>query len=447
MVSWALRRPQIVSSILAFWLIFTTSSTLCFNVFTTTIEDHEPSLISIWSRALGLGSVAFSVFMVVTAVIIDVQPSGNDVVHPLTRRVRIVTLPISGAHIFLILANIGVRQASPALLYIAVLSQALPCAFFYLVGIQVLTTWMPTRPELVMTLLTVSINVSQIIAAPIFSLSLSTFGFESTIKCITAILFSSALFCSLFLRFPSHTESRNLCESRSSFESVQSPNEECSPVTLSWPEILRTNSFYRYLPLFFLGRAPFALYHYFFKIGFVFGLQKNIVVIAFQLFNVAIIGSVLVCKTIIQLLPRRRGYIIRALLLFLYTAEILLFLLLVPISNRNLGSIAIVIISGLIVMHESQNVLAIILAQDVFGFQNGVIVFGLAGGIAMGCGDAFFTILITIMEGKYTGNESTPATYIPFYFQATIALSCASLLVLVQRKCTAAYLPLTSLPD
>lgn len=448
MFYWILHKPQVVSSILALCLIFTTSSTLCFNVFTTTIESLQPSLISVWSRALGLGSVAFSVFMVATAVVVDVQPSENDSVHPLTRRVRVAAIPVSSAHIFLILANIGVRQASPVLLYISVLSQALPCAFFYLVCIQALTSWMSARPELAMMLLTVSTNISQIIAAPIFSLSLSTFGFESTITAITLVLFFSALICSLFLRFPTQAESLALSEQSSSFESIQPHSGGCSPVTLSWPAIVRTKSFYRYLPLLFLGRAPFALYHYFFKIGFVFGLQRNVVILAFQSFNIAIIISVFTCKNIIQRLPRRRGHIIRVLLLFLYTSEAFLFVLFIPVSHAHLGAIALVITSSLIVMHESQTVLAIILAQDVFGFQNSVVVYGLAGGVAMGCGDAFFTTLMTIIEGaKSDGKISTPVTYVPFYFQGASALFVAAFLVLFQKRCIAAYPPLASLPN
>lgn len=439
-------RQQVINVALSSSLLFFSSSFLSLNIFTVPIEQRVPSFISIWTRALGFSSIVDSIATLLTASILDVHPtSSSDHERQITRRVRLSVLPVATCYLFLSFSVPAMNHASKRMLYLAVIPQVIPYAFFYLVSIQALMEWIPNHPSVAMTFLSASFGLSQFVFSPTLYRLITSLGLEKAFIVTSFSLFLFVSVLGLLLRYPSPSEAqilKNGLHGQQPSETTNSLLGEDDHETLHWYVFVRTKEFYSYLVTIFFGRAAMALFPYFFKLGYVFNLPTQVVVIIFQVLSLAGICWSLVMNSIYAYISMFKSSPVKLLLFLIFIAQALLYASLIPISIAHNSVLAMGTISLLIIMLESQTAYAIIMAQYIFGSKNGIVVYGLATGLSIGPAEGLFTTLMSMVEITYAvDGVSSPTTFLPFYFIATFCLLVGAVFVTMQTKCSKVFYP------
>lgn len=438
-----LKRQQIINVALSFFLLLFACSYLSFNIFIVPLEQAVPSFTSKWTRALGLAPAIDVLGTFYTASVINVQQTSPlDKEHPLTRRIKYLTVPTSACFLLLMLIIPAMKHASNALLYLAVIPQTIPFVVFYLISVRALMDWIPKHPAWAMTFVSASFGVSQFVLSPLLYSAISVFGLQGAFVCTGICLCACILVCGLLLRFPSTMETMQLMQNGDSsddlnFEELAESNKnEPLDCIIRWGDVVRTREFYNYVGVLFLGRTGIALFPYFFKIGSLFNISTPTVVAIFQILSVSQIVWSVVINSFFEYLSKYIKSPVRPLLAVIFISQALLYASLIPVSVAQYSILAMIIISLIIIMLESQTAYAVILAQDTFGVRNGVAVYSIATGIATGPGEGFFTTMMSIFEERFShGKLSVPTTYAPFYVFAGICLLIGGILVCTQRKC------------
>lgn len=480
----AVYKPQVVNSFLAICLLFLSASFVSLDVFAVPVEEYSPSLLSVWSKGMGLSSLVYSIWSFVTVAILNVpkQPSSvEDSPSSINRRLRIWLLPNSLIYLLMVASIPGLNRSSSWILVFALMIQGAPYCYFYLLGVDALTAWFPTSPAFAMTLVSVSNGFSQFICAPSFRYLITYLGLINSIFCVSTLLFTFSLICGFYLEYPNaddlsyiepmgtidleaqeEKDFEKICTKENELSSTDQDNDSCPSssddedgqkiftgaqdmstdkqkedeydTAMPWYKVMQYAKFYRFLLIVFIGRAGMALLPYYFKLGYVFNVPTNKVVIAYQLFSVCLIFWSISINSLYEYLKKRfRSKVISKVFLALAClAQAILFAALVPISRDSKGFLAMIVVSVLLMIDESQATFSMLFAGDLFGLKNCVTVFGLAGGLADGPGEAFFTCLMSIIE-EHSGSAASvsPSTFSSFYWISSAALAFATLLVAV----------------
>lgn len=202
--------------------------------------------------------------------------------------------------------------------------------------------------------------------------------------------------------------------------------------SMAWYKLLQYRLFYKYLLIVFMGRAAMALFPFYFKLGYVYGIPTSRVVFGFQMLSLVSIVWVLIVNSLYEFVSNRsrRKPISKPFLIAIFILQAALFAVLVPLSNSGKAVGSLTVISFLMVIIGSQTALSVILAADLFGGKNGVAAYGLACGLSSGPGDAIFTYIMSAVEQKFSvGTVSTPASFSPFYMFCSTALLFGAIIV------------------
>lgn len=225
---------------------------------------------------------------------------------------------------------------------------------------------------------------------------------------------------------PAEVRGNRQCQSGSSSQNVDGTS------SIPWYKLLQYRIFHKYLLITFMGRAAMALFPFYFKLGYLFGMATNRVVFAFQMLSLVSIAWALGINSLYEFLTKRlrRRSISKPFLSVIFILQAVLFAALIPLCNAGKATFSMVVISFLIVIIESQTALSVILAADLFGAKNSVAAYGLACGLSSGPGDAIFTYIMSVVEQKFSvGAVSTPASFSPFYWFCCTELLFGAMIV------------------
>lgn len=429
--------PQLTNVILANLLLFTTSVVLSMGVFTVPIETAAPALKSVWSSGLGLSNLLSAPAISLTGFVLDTRslPVHNAEIHPVTSRLRRIAFPVSAVYFTLLFAIPAIDLSSATLLRFSTFMLSVPSGVAYILTIEALLAWMPKNPGLAMTFVSAGFGLSQFTLSPLMAISIAIFGVRGSLI-LTAIFAFVLTYVSVrFLSFPTGKDLIAI----GGASSVSELGLELLPSSgiesiLTWPKLLQMPEFYLYAIVTFTGRTAQSLFPYYFKLGDVFGLSTSYVVIGFQTLSILGIFYAFTGNTLLEVLSTPHKTAVKPLLTAVFLVQGALFLMLVPATHAENGPVALVIISMLIIMLESQTAFGVILARDTFGRKNSALVFGVAGGLSFGCGSTFFVSLMAAIEEAGTDAESTPATFIYFYPLAACSCVIGALCVMSMRK-------------
>lgn len=459
----AIHWPQVTNVTLCILLLIFSLSFVSFNVFTVPVEQHAPSLTSVWSRALGFASVFDCVGTLLTVVYLNASKRSticNDTAMLLTRRTRLATLPVSTCYLLLCLCRIALNEASQWWVYAGVVTQGVPYAYFYLVAVEALSCWMPSYPVLAMTMVSASYCVSQVVVSHAVYKLIATLGVVNALTVTSVVLFVACSTCGLLLRFPTERDERALSPATttestayllpprcgSPQHAATAAEEEEEGTVQAWHELLKRGTFYRYIAVVFLGRTCVGVYNYYFKLGYVYNIATPDVVTLFQLLALCTLAWTLIANSAmeyIQLRTGKRATVTRVVLIVVYTTQALLLLWLAGLSRawdngrskeeeeEGGGMVAMILISVVVGLFESQTAYAVSLARTLFGERNGTTAFGISVGLAMSPGDAAFTTLVALTETRLSvnGTAVTPGTFCLFYVIGSGCLLLGGVLV------------------
>lgn len=444
------------------------SSFMSMSVFTVPIELASPALNAVWSSCLGLVNAVGVPVTLITTIIInaaDVQPTPSNP-NPRSACLHKLTIPITAPYMLVALAVPAIQHSSPWLLRIAGLSQAVPFCGIYFITIHLLLSWLPTRPALGMSLVSLCFGLSQFLMSPLFSIAVSAFGVCGTLATVSVVLFALTTVLLLAIRYPTNEEQQYLrmCDSQSSSLSVgettsmlesqsgsqqgqqnQSPpsndcSDELAHKSVPWNVLVRTPAFYHFMAVVFLGRTCYAMYPFFFKVGYLLAAPNSVVVFTFQALSLFAIIWAFSANAAVEYLSKRYKGVVQMCLAALFIAQGLLLAMLAVGSSR--GSIVTALLAEAIMlaMLETQTAFGVLLGREMFGSRNQGVVWGLAGGASFGMGEAFFTVFMGMFEGDV---ESTGAAarsmFVPFYMIAVGCCVVGSLLSISSRRSNVAF--------
>lgn len=434
-----IHKPQVINTILAILLLFFSFSIVSFNVFTVPIEQYAPSLTSVWPRALGSTSLLDSVITLLTVVHLNLSKSSSSTSecadNPLTYRTRIVAIPIAAFYLLLSLSKLALALSSQWLVYLSVATLGIPYAYFYLVAVEVLTSWMPKYPVLSMTFVSLSYGLSQFFISPILYQMISILGVVNALVATSVSLFVLCSACGLLLSFPTVADRQAIAHDmsvRHSRDEEQQLITETESV-MPWYEIIKKRKLYKFIMIVFLGRASFGLYIFYFKLGYVFEIAMDRMVIAFQLLAVGSMIWTFFMNAMHEIMTQRLGKsITKPSIMISFLAQAVFFLLLIQLSTavEKHGSLALWVISVAIALDEQQMAYSVVLAQDMFGEKNGTTAFGIAVALAMSPGEALFPYLMALIETRLgVEGVSSPNSYVLYYVIGSVCLFFGALLV------------------
>lgn len=344
--------------------------------------------------------------------------------------------------------------------YAGVVTQGVPYAYFYLVAVEALSCWMPSYPLLAMTIVSASYCVSQVIVSLVLYTLIAMLGVVNALTVTSAALFVSCSICGLMLRFPTEKDKRALspvttecttcllsprCASPQHATTAGETEEEEETTVQAWHELLKQGTFYRYIAVVFLGRTCVGVYNYYFKLGYVYNLATPRVISLFQLLALCTLSWTLLANSTMEYIQFRTGKhatVTRVVLVVVYITQALLLLWLAGLStgwdnNNDDGSKeeggmkAMIMISVVVGLFESQTAYVVALARTLFGERNGTTAFGMSVGLAMSPGDAMFTTLVALIETRQSVNGAaiTPGTFCAFYVIGSGCLLLGGVLV------------------
>lgn len=430
-------RPQIVNIVLANLLLFTTSVIMSMGVFTVPIETAAPELKAVWTSGLGLADLLCAPAISLMGFVLDTRNiSVHDAhIHPITVRLRKLAFPISALYFTLLLAIPAINLRSPTLLRLSALLLSIPNGVAYIVAIENLLAWMPKTPGLAMTFVSAGFGLSQSVLSPMLVISIALEGICVSVVMTAFVSFVLTYISVRFLSFPTYADQAAIGAVSTASDLVPDILV-CSTVNevLTWRALLKMPQFYLYVFVTFTGRTAHALFPYYFKLGNVFGLSTSFVVMGFQVLSLVGILYAFAGNVLLDRLSSPNKCAVRPLLAAVFLVQAALFLCLIPISHASNGPLALLVISCLIIMLESQTAFSVILARDIFGMKNSALIFGVVGGLSIGFGVSFFVLLMSAIEKAGGDGKSTPRTFVNFYPLAATSCVVGALGVMAMRR-------------
>lgn len=443
------RSAQVANVSLAFLLLFFSSAILSMGVFTVAVEKKAPALRSVWSSTVGLVSVFSAPIMILTGFLLDERGLWDRIesqkVHPLTTRLRFMAIPVALGYAALAVAIPGVTHSSPWLVRLAVLPIAVPWGYCYLVGIHVLLAWLPVSTALAMSVVSAAFGSSQFVLAPVLSYAIQVSGVEYVIGASAIIISSSLLIILLLLRFPTRHDGiiPQSLHPESSLEEALLLSCHDNHRNVSWKDLFRCASFYQYLLVLFLGRAAYACIPYFFKLGYVYGASRTTVVGMFQALSICAVCYSFCSNMVLDVMSYKKGRsMVRPLFVLVFLIQASMFSILILFSQStdsvSAPTMRLLVLAALIVTLESQTAFGVILSREVFGARNYAVVYGFAGGLALGVSESAFTFLVSYFETR-SASTSTTLTFVPYYVIGSVACIIGALLACSLKRCKFAY--------
>lgn len=293
---------------------------------------------------------------------------------------------------------------------------------------------MPKYPVLAMTCISLSYGLSQFCMPPMFYKAISTLGIVNTLAATSVSMFVLCAACGLLLSFPTDADRQAIAHDISS---PHSSEEEQQLITgakcvMPWYEIIKKRKLYKYIMIVFLSQTSFGLYIFYFKLGYVFKISMQTMVIAFQLLALGSMLWTFFMNAIHEVMTQRLGKsITKPCLVISFMTQAVLFLLLIDLSTGlKHGTVALWVISGAIALNEQQMAYSVVLAKDMFGEENGTTAYGMAVALAMSPAEAFFPSLMALIETRFgVEGVSSPTSYVLFYVIGSMCLFFGALLV------------------
>lgn len=431
--------PRISNIVVGISLIFLSAVFNSLNIFSLPIEVEQPTLTSIWTHGLAIDFLVSSLGTFITTPYLKVNNFGSPQGRSCSPRLTRMCCLMSSMYCLIMLAVPAIEYSSSLLLYAAIIPQGIPFAFFYLVGMNAIMTWLPKNPGMALFMSSFSCSLSQYTTAPVLQMAISRFGVKDTLLVTSFVMFFLSLLLGMFLRFPSANEEMLLRqvmfqdidkireieyseildeESNSTYIHISELDENCR-----WQSLLGMAKFYHFMALIFVGRTSSALIPYYFKIGDAFDINPNDVVYAFQLLSVVSTIWMFLVSTLYEHLSRIIGAsVLRPLIVMTFLCQGVLYFAIVHVSSNGHQRpfLALVFLSSTIAVMETHKLFNVIWAYQFFGSQNAMFVYGLAGGLAVGPAGTFYSFLISLAEGMAckAGDTIKPESYISFYLSA-----------------------------
>lgn len=407
-------------------------------VFSVPIETAAPSLKAIWASGIGLANLLSAPALSLTGFVLDTRtlPLHSNDEHPVTRRIQRLAFPVSSLYFSLMLAVPAINSSSAFLLRLSAFFLAVPSGVAYILTIESLLAWMPSSPGLALTFVSAGFGFSQFILSPVLAISIALFGVRTVLVGTSLFAFLACYVSLRYLSFPTQLDIAAIGPPATAPEAHVEllASSSGSDNILTWGKLLRMPEFYFYIVVTFTGRTTQSLVPYYFKLGDVFGLSTSTVVLYFQVLSFVGVLYAFAGNTLLERLSTPHRSAVRPLLAGVFLLQVILFTILVPVSRAGNGLVALLIIACLVMMLESQTAFNVNLARDTFGNKNSALVFGIVGGISLGCGTSFFTSLLSSIEQSGGNGVSTPATFISFYPLGACSSLIGALCVLSMRK-------------
>lgn len=430
-------KPRIANLFLGFSLIFLSAVFNSLNIFSVPLEALQPKLTSIWSRGLALDFLVSSVGTFITTPYLKGSNFRSQAGNSGSRRLTIMSCVMASMYCFIMLAVPAVECASAFVLYVAIIPQGLSNAFFYLVGMNALITWLPGNPGMALFISTLACSLSQYIITPILHMAISQFGVKYSLIVFPFLMFLISLLLGMFLGFPTENEEILLRQSSlQDFDKMREleyseivDEESNSPQINSyemeencqWQSLVRMSKFYHYIALIFVGRTSSALIPYYFKIGDIFDIESDISLYAFQILSLTSVVWMFLVSALYENLSRTIGpSVLRPFIVTTFLIQGGLYFAMVHVSSNEYQRpvLGLVCLSGAIVVMETHKLFNVLWADQLFGRRNAMFVYGLAGGLSVGPAGTFYTLLLSSTEtiALRTAAGITSESYIPFYF-------------------------------
>lgn len=474
MISSPFYKPQIFNLFIAFSLVFFSATVRSLNIFTVPIEILEPRLTSIWSRGLAIDFLVYSLGTFISIPYLKrvdinhLRPGEEDnKTQLLSSRLKRMSCIMATMYLSLLLAVPAIKIASSVLLILALIPQGLPYAYFFLVGLHALMTWLPHNPGLAMSITTIAYGASQYSLTPMLHKALSVLGVEYSLIVTSTITFALAFSSAMVLEFPSEYDIKILIEQDQQNRLGKNPSLSSSDMDREteyaeivrddeerqnthnchgaseidenhpWQSLLKLGKFYRFMVLIFVGRTSMALIAYYFKLGSVFGLDTSVMVQAYQILSIASMVWMCIVSTLFERVSRLFGPIaIRPSLASIFAIQAVLYIALIHVSMKRHENpfLALLFVSLIVVVLETHKLFNVIKAGCLFGREHAMVVFGLASGITIGPAGSLFTLLLSVIEkwGSQNNSVSTPETFIPFYYVSSVCCLIGTVLALIE---------------
>lgn len=182
--------------------------------------------------------------------------------------------------------------------------------------------------------------------------------------------------------------------------------------------------FWLYMICISCAQASFSLIPYYFKVAHAFHESTGLAVHSFQ--ACMLIGTLvrpfvgIMCSNV----KTKRGYFCigsKNVTLILLAVQMVQFLLLIPISDKNWNIGFEVTSCILLAMLSTGACCGPLLAREVFGSENSALVFGVAGSLAMGSGECIAVLMMSALHDK---TSSEAIGYNRFYVFGSVWSGC-----------------------
>lgn len=403
-------------------LLFLTGSLYSVGVFNEPVEQSAGAtgaLKGVWSSAIVWTTLVCTPVMLLAGVVMSDPEEEDSPVAPahrakISKTSKIRFLSSIGALCFftMALAAIGVTERSPFFLRTAVLLQGVPFGIYYLVCLELLAAWVPSRPGLAVGIGQMSFGLGSIFFSSFFEYLLQRFQCSTTFLIAAMVLGVPSAANVFLMEWPCEDESAEETES----DFTDRTNRQGT--VISWRKLPLFLPFWYYVLSILAGQVGFAFIPYFFKIGSSFGQSTDAVVLSFQI--------AILCSTIARPFL---GLLADALKWgsgpFSHAAKNLTFLLLATQLAALLGLVSfstssnfigfVVCSCFILIVFAGSAVGAPVLGRDMFGTVNSALVFGIGTSVAMGCGEFIFGVLMGAIDSAASAERVGPAKYNLFY--------------------------------
>ena len=286
----------------------------------------------------------------------------------------------------------------------------------YFLCIQLSIAWFPNHAGLVVGIAETCFSAGTIVLSYVFSKFITSLTYITAIYLASLVLVATAVLPSLYMRWPSVGELPQ--------------SEEMTPLTESLPEIakiewhqlLRLSNFWYFVVAVFTTGATYVFNPYFFRLGEMFHMPFDSLVLAFTLSNIVSTVFGLFGTALTDYVGFGNGFWFsgaKNVSLVLMLMQCVALIAMTVTSSLEIFWAFVVIKTFVKIVGVCHTGNSAILARDMFGPENGSTVFGIGAGLALGSGEGVSAWLMGALEAL-RGRAVVAADYNMFYWVAMV---------------------------
>lgn len=290
-----------------------------------------------------------------------------------------------------------------------------------MLGMELLVGCFSERPGLAVGIGEVGYGLGHILGAPMMQMLLRSF------RTVTSIYMSAMLFvaCNMLpavlTRWPIPAKGEGSGENSGHeraalIEDIAHKVDEEQSLRV----MMRQRTFWLFAIVVATSGASYGFFPYFFKLGSIFGQPSHLVTTYFQVIGSVSIAACLLSCAVMDYAKIGTGFWgmgSKNVMMFFLALQAMCFWLLIRFSESGhyFGFVCTLLVLSISAVTLTGS--SVVLARDLFGNTNGCIVFGVAGGLGLGLGEASSAWLMTASErmASHVGGSESPIDFITFY--------------------------------